>query len=238
MALLQNTFKEKAASIIIRTYNNEATIEDALMSALNQNFPATDYEVVVINDGSSDGTDNLIAQFRRKDSRIVYVYRNHEGAVAAANRGIEASVGRFITFLDSDDSFEPNYLSVMLQAAAEHPEYNFYYSAYWEQIGTIKNMMKPKNIYETIMVGNLYKKEKLIDVGKFREDLLFPEYDLLLRTRKIWKGYYVPSPLFIYRRRRGSLTSNPLWAKRAIVELAELHPDAKTEIKLIRGYGF
>lgn len=95
-------------SIIIPTYNSEANIYTALSSVVSQTY--SDFEAIIIDDGSTDNTKSTCEKFLTKDSRFKYFYQANSGVSAARNLGIKESSGDYIVFLDSDDSYEPNYL--------------------------------------------------------------------------------------------------------------------------------
>ena len=86
-------------SIIITAYNAERYIKRAILSVLNQT--RKDIEVVVIDDGSTDHTAEIVKSFR--DSRIRYIYQKNQNVGAARNHGIRESRGKYLTFLDPDD---------------------------------------------------------------------------------------------------------------------------------------
>ncbi|MEO9870203.1 glycosyltransferase family 2 protein [Ekhidna sp.] len=94
-------------SVIITSYNREATIERSVASVLNQSFK--DFELLLIDDGSTDSTSSLVKRFSSK--KIKYFYKDNEERNIARNFGIDKSSGEFIIFLDSDDEFLPNHLS-------------------------------------------------------------------------------------------------------------------------------
>lgn len=97
-------------SIIIPAYNAEKTILTTLLSINNQDFES--YEVIVINDGSNDDTEMVVRDFQSKHGmRIVYYYQENSGVSAARNKGIEISKGKYIFFVDGDDTVEPGALS-------------------------------------------------------------------------------------------------------------------------------
>ncbi|WP_413989291.1 glycosyltransferase family 2 protein [Labrys okinawensis] len=98
-------------SVVIPTYNRAGVIRHTLDSVLAQTFD--DFEVVVIDDGSKDDLASVIATF--EDPRIRYVWQENGGGGAARNRGIDEARGRYVAFLDSDDVFLPDHLSVMHQ---------------------------------------------------------------------------------------------------------------------------
>jgi glycosyltransferase involved in cell wall biosynthesis len=105
-------------SVVIPTYNRAHSIREAVASALAQTF--TNLEVIVVDDGSRDGTDKVIQGF--DDSRLRYVrLATNSGASAARNRGTAEARGEFIAFLDSDDRWHPSKLQKQLDAFARAP---------------------------------------------------------------------------------------------------------------------
>ena len=98
-------------SVIIPSYNREKTIKGSVESALNQTL--CNLEVVVVDDGSTDNTLQLLEKI--KDERLRIIYQDHKGACAARNKGIEAANGEYIAFHDSDDLCRPNRLEIQMQ---------------------------------------------------------------------------------------------------------------------------
>lgn len=94
-------------SIIIPVYNAEAQIRQCLDSILDQKFE--DYELLLINDGSTDHSGNICNEYAGKDSRIKVYHQKNAGVSAARNKGLENSTGEWITFVDSDDYIRENY---------------------------------------------------------------------------------------------------------------------------------
>jgi len=106
-------------SIVIPTYNRGYFIHDALNSVLNQQY--RDYEILLVDDGSSDGTQQVVKSFG--DARIRYIrHRRNRGCSAAYNTGISAATGLLVAFLDSDDVWKPAYLDQQVSFLVRHPE--------------------------------------------------------------------------------------------------------------------
>ena len=93
-------------SVVIPTYNRSAFVTKAIDSVLNQVFG--DYELIVVDDGSTDDTKGQLDKYQGK---IRYIYQDNHGVSAARNTGITASRGEWLAFLDSDDEWRPNYLA-------------------------------------------------------------------------------------------------------------------------------
>jgi glycosyltransferase involved in cell wall biosynthesis len=106
-----------AVSVVIPTYNRAEMLAQALRSVLAQTF--TDYEVIVVDDGSTDGTAEVVESFT--DQRIKYLRQENRGSSAARNAGVEKAEGKYVAFLDSDDAWLPEKLEVQVAAFERHP---------------------------------------------------------------------------------------------------------------------
>jgi len=221
-------------SVIIRVYNAEKTIRKAVASALNQDFPKKDFEIIIVNDGSTDNSLEILKSYKKK---IRLINQKNQGAVAAANRGFKEARGKYIIILDADDCFETNILREMVAVLDKRPQVDFIYSDYYEKSkeGEIK-LISTKNIFNTVASGIMFRKSKFKKEGFYREDIKFPEYDLLLKTQDKWQGHHLAKPLFYYNRKEESLTGDKKWVKTALSELRKLHPKKLEEIKKIRKY--
>lgn len=112
-------------SIVIPLYNKEKYIENTLKSVLNQSF--IDFEIILVNDGSTDNSEQIVFQFN--DNRINYFYKKNEGVSIARNFGIEQAKSNFICFLDADDFWYENFLQTMYTYIKKFPTYKVFSSA-------------------------------------------------------------------------------------------------------------
>ncbi|MEL1255297.1 glycosyltransferase family 2 protein [Flavobacterium sp. DGU38] len=112
-------------SIIIPLYNKENFIENTLKSVLNQNF--TDFEVIIVNDGSTDSSEEKVLQFN--DSRVHYYRQKNDGVSAARNYGIEKAKSDYIAFIDADDYWYPGFLGEMFKNIKTCPELKVFSAA-------------------------------------------------------------------------------------------------------------
>ena len=99
-------------SIIVPVYNVESYLEECLESIKNQTY--ADIEVILVNDGSTDGSREICEQYCEKDIRFRLINQENQGQSVARNRGVKESVGQFIMFVDSDDVINTNVLEVLL----------------------------------------------------------------------------------------------------------------------------
>lgn len=107
-------------SIIIPAYHAEKTLGACLQSLREQTF--RDFEAIVIDDGSTDGTPLAAERFTRSDPRFRYIRQENRGVSAARNHGVEAASGEFILFLDSDDRYDPAYLQEFHEMTTAYPD--------------------------------------------------------------------------------------------------------------------
>lgn len=199
-------------SVIIPAYNKGDLVRKTLASALDQTFK--DYEVIVVDDGSTDNTADIVKEFT--DPRVIYHYQPNSGLPAAArNKGIALSKGRCIAFLDADDIWYPDKLKVCYEAFNQHPDmdlvchnelirdisgkfirnvsYGPYTSDMFRRLLFIGNCLSPSAV--------AVKREALVDGFIFREYANFfaaEDYDLWLRLSRKYKLYFIPEILGEY----------------------------------------
>lgn len=113
-------------SVIIPLFNKANHIENTLKSVLNQTF--NDYEIIIINDGSTDESETLVLGFN--DNRIQIHNQKNQGVSVARNLGIEKSTGKLIAFLDADDYWFPNHLEELVNLYHDFPDCGIYCSRY------------------------------------------------------------------------------------------------------------
>lgn len=101
-------------SVVMPAYNMESYIGDSMRSVINQTI--SDWELIIINDGSTDNTLAIIEPFVASDSRIKVITQENSGVSAARNHGLKVATGKYIAFLDADDLYDPRYLELMSEA--------------------------------------------------------------------------------------------------------------------------
>ena len=97
-------------SVVLTCYNQEQYLAEALDSVLNQTYPY--WECVILNDGSTDGSEEVAKRYVSRDKRFLYVYQSNQGVVAARNNAVKISKGDYILPLDGDDIISPNYIKL------------------------------------------------------------------------------------------------------------------------------
>lgn len=129
-------------SIIIPAYNAGDYLANTIESVLRQSYP--DFELLVIDDGSTDHTREIVQACQRKDDRIKYLYKPNGGVSSARNLGIEKAKGEYFTFLDSDDTYEPAFLEKMYRRIQQTGKLLCYCGYYQRSNGNILNAF-PRN---------------------------------------------------------------------------------------------
>ncbi len=257
LALINDCFttipgQPPCVSVVVPCYNVAPYVGEALQSVFAQTFQ--NFEVIVVNDGSPDyeALLNVLAPFM---SRIVYVERENGGLSAARNSALAVAKGEFIALLDGDDIWEPRYLELQVAELRRNPWASVSYTnaLYFGQSALdgrrymeVFDSQGPVTI-ETVLRGqiNIFgglmaKREPMVAVGGFDESLPSAE-DLDMWLRLLAAGHqftYTREPLYRYRQRSGSLTSNTLQLSTAVLtvvqKLMDTHKLTEAEIAACR----
>lgn len=219
------TAKEKLISIIIPTYNRSEYLTECLNSVLNQNYKH--WECLVIDDGSTDDTEQVVKRFVNSDSRIKYFKRTRNykpGGCGARNYGLDLSTGDYINWFDSDDVMLPEFLEYKIEIL--EPQLNMMIASHTvvdEQLNFIKtvDLKVQKTIFKDYLLWKenfpvithdiLFKKDFLLKNSfRFNENILRgQETELFRRIFLITKqeDYKINNkPGFLYRQHAGSKT--------------------------------
>lgn len=197
-------------SIIIPSFNRSRTLEKTVYSALRQDYQKI--ELIIIDDGSTDGTAQLLEQLKNEDARIRYFSHSRNlGAQAARNTGILNSHGEWIAFLDSDDIWQQNSLSLRINLARQkatpivHSDGNVLrvegdrpkLIGVRPLSGMVhKDLLKaPGPLYPTILA----RKSAFVRIGGLDTSILaYQEWDTSLRLAKYYPFGFVEEPTFTY----------------------------------------
>jgi glycosyltransferase involved in cell wall biosynthesis len=141
-------------SIVIPTYNRATLLPRTIKSVLSQSY--TNFEVLVIDDGSDDNTRQVVATF--KDKRLFYYYKNNGGVCSARNFGMKKAFGTFISFLDSDDFWPEDYLKIMVENLNNNPSYKAAYSRVeiFDKNGNLKPYGKQNRFKSGFIIQDLF----------------------------------------------------------------------------------
>jgi len=197
-------------SIIVTAYNYERYIDECLDSCLGQQDTELDYEVIVVDDGSTDNTQALLT--RRTDPHLRVLRIENSGIEVAANHGFAAARGRYIVRVDADDSLAPNYLARM--APMLDKGFGFCYSDYTVVDGdsVVQEVVRlpdfdPAEVMargDFLATGTIYPADLLHFHGGYTNQTRnsgLENYELIINLIAAGaKGVHVASPLFQYRR--------------------------------------
>ena len=237
-----STLSPPRLSIVLPTYNREQTLARAIASALGQSETAL--ELIVVDDGSSDGTSTLIETIA--DPRLRYLaHHPNRGGNYARNRGIEAALAPIICFLDSDDEFLPGKASYLLDFFDRHPGIDGLLDSHLLVFDDARAPTERRNPHDLdparfragIFRGSLSKptpaisarRGALIDIGLFDETLRRrQDMDLLLRLSRahacastdqvLWRKHWV----------RGAISSDRENFVAALLAIVDRHPEYAT----------
>ena len=211
-------------SVITPSYNAVTTIGDTIASVIGQTYK--NWEMVIVDDGSTDGTRELLTEALLLDSRIkVHVLEENSGAAIARNTALQHAAGRFVAFLDSDDRWKPDKLQKQLDFMQEH-DYAFSFTAYeyMTQDGESLNRVVQapecvtyKDMLKNTIVGCLTVMIDRAKTGPFQMPLLRSRQDLATWLSLLKQGitaYGLNENLADYRIGVKSLSSNKLKVSR------------------------
>lgn len=211
-------------SLIIPVYNVELYLRQCLDSVLNQNFD--NYEVICINDGSTDGSGAILDEYSKKNDSIKVISQKNKGLSAARNAGIKAAKGDYVFFLDSDDWIEKDTLKILSESISNEDVICFNGRRYFED-GTEeepdkgitednlsgwdyynKYALVPSKFHFVCVVLRLYKREFLLNINLLFEEGIYHEDNLFTPIACYYasKVKVIPDILYVYRIRGGSIT--------------------------------
>ena len=203
-------------SVVIPSYNRKEFLKRSIDSAINQTIQP--FEIIVVDDGSVDGTETMI----KSDYDFVkFIKQKNKGVSAARNIGIKVSIGEWICFLDSDDEWKKDKLEKQINAMKSNPGYKFFHSnEIWIKNGLRINQKKKHKKYggdifdKCLDMCRISPSSVMIDktvfdeVGNFNEDLVVCEdYELWLRISDKYRVFFIDEPLIIkYGGHQGQLS--------------------------------
>lgn len=210
-------------SIVIPTYNQAQYLTEALDSLLAQTFQ--NWEAIIVNDGSTDNTKEVIEKYLLLDKRFKAVHKQNGGVASALNMGIKHAKGEWICWLSSDDLFEPNKLEIHFNAIKENPDIKFFHSHWYLLLEETKQKIAPglwlqipptdfQVIYffwANYIHGNAIAVHKSVfdDVGLFDETLRQgQDFDMWLRISSKYKSHFINERTCVTRIHKGQTTNS------------------------------
>lgn len=210
-------------SVIVPIYKTEQYLNQCIESILSQSFQ--DFELILVDDGSPDLCPGMCDAWREKDQRIKVLHKKNGGASSARNAALDSVKGEYITFVDSDDTVERDYLQTLLDAILEYHA-DMVTMSLKDQNGKIVFPRRSLKLNEVAVYidqtltnftfissagGHLYRAEMLVN-KRFREDIHYGEDNLFNAEAFFSKPgrrlVVVGKPLYVYQRERDSSAMN------------------------------
>lgn len=241
-------------SVIVPVYNVARYLPQCLDSILGQDHRAL--EVIVIDDGSTDGSGAICDEYARRDSRVRVIHQKNGGAAAAKNAGLRVAAGEYVSFVDSDDFLEPDVYGHMLGVLKSHnadaAQFNFrdVYKSHtedqvlWQGQGVMDSkeylLRFPKDWTCALLWNKLYRRAVFDGVffeeGHKIDDEYFTYRGFLQERRIVWEERIV----YNYRKRVSSVMASPAAAERRLLDcmdaigkrreaVSEAYPDLRRE---------
>ncbi len=206
-------------SVIITTYNYAAFISEAIDSVLNQTVSAD--EIIVVDDGSTDDTFDVLARYRQR-GQITYVRQPNQGPSAARNRGIQESSGNLVAFLDADDTWLSEKLELQLAWLEDHLDASMVSGQmiWWHVEGGSRRVVRfeplsPTRLRRELVIRNvagnpsmaLIRRNAIDKVGIFDTALRWGEdWEFFFRLSRVGELGFVTEPVIVYRWHRQNLS--------------------------------
>jgi glycosyltransferase involved in cell wall biosynthesis len=194
-------------SVIITAYNYARYLERALRSVLNQSLERSQYEIIVIDDASTDETPRILENY----TDLVRVFRmeKNQGLAASRNFGIQKARGMYVLFLDADDYIQGDLLKLQTIYLNENNRLDAVAVDYYlvNEFGDHNEWVSAEE--KPIACGIMFRKDRLYDIGLYDDSFRAREdEDLRIRFLQKFNIYRVELPLYRYRRHDQNLTSN------------------------------
>lgn len=224
-----------AVSVITPAYNVAPYIAETIESALSQTF--SDLELIVVDDGSSDGTFDIASDYARRDGRVQLVRQANGGISAARNRALRIASGSHVAILDGDDVWSPRYLERQMGILAAHPEIDVVTGNGWFLGGpkdgqparpwpdrrgapALRSLLEDET---AVFIMSVFRRRVYDIVGDFDESMRTNEdYDFWIRAALAGCRFERnDEPLGYYRRREDSLSAGELRMLRGIIRVLQ-----------------
>jgi len=203
-------------TVYVPTYNYGAYLKEAVDSVLRQNYD--DWELIIIDDGSTDDTPEVLAQFKGNPKIRIY-HQENQGLTKTNNKAIKLAQGKYIMRLDADDYLDDNALLVLANVLDHKAEVALVYSDYYiiSEEGELLRLERRNKVYEDDQLLDLpshaacamLRKSCLVELGGYNEEIPRQDgYDLWLRLIQKYQVDNVNLPLFYYRRHAGSMSAS------------------------------
>ena len=209
-------------TIIITNHNYSKYLNRSIRSAFVQNYPVEKYEIIVVDDASSDWSKEIIESYG-KLIEAIYLDRN-AGLAVARNRGIESAKGRYVLFLDADDYLNRDIIYVESMFLDLNPEWDAVACDYCLIDDNEEIVGRNSCLEIPIACGIMFRKEKLVEIGMYDESFkMHEDKDLQIRFSNKFNLHHIELPLYRYRQHDSNLSRNETLSKRYMEKLKSKH---------------
>lgn len=213
-------------SILMAAYNAGQTIAETIECLLSQTF--TDFELIIVDDGSTDTTQEIIDSFAQTDKRVKYIWQKNARHPAARNRGLQVCIGKYVAIIDADDLWTADKLARQMELMQDEDDLivltgnTIFYEENGERVWGHSTFPPPTKddrytVFDILMVHlnqmamfntGLIPKEVLVRLGGYNEKILTAEdWELWLKTVVECRFKVIEEPLMFYRKHAQSYTS-------------------------------
>lgn len=221
-------------SVLLPVYNGGGELRQALDSILRQDL--SEFELIVIDDASTDRSAQVIRRYAAADSRVRPVYHSRNAGLASTlNEGLETARGELVARMDQDDESLPNRLRVQASFLDAHPEvvvagsFVYHMGARTDRDRLVRFPTESEEIKRTLQRENciyhpsvMFRRRQILELGGYRPQFKNAEdYDLWLRVSKRFELANIPEPLLRYRFSVGGMTLSRKWEQLYYVYLAQ-----------------
>lgn len=210
-------------SVIIPVYNVAPYLQNCLDSLLHQDLLPSEYEIICVDDGSPDGSADIILDYTKKFSNITYIHQQNQGVSVARNTGLDNATGEYVLFVDGDDSLYPNVLSKLYwHAKTTDLDLLYLQVDYFDETGKLTGSFEMESTEGAILDGlqhqrrgyvfSLYKRQLILDSIRFEEGILIGEDALfnIMVHLVAQRCSYLAMPAYRYLTRPGSALNSDL----------------------------
>lgn len=213
-------------SVIVATYNCERYLSRAIRSLIAQSFPKNDYEILVVDDGSTDHTQRILESFGNWIK--VISLPEHKGLPSACNEGIGKALGRYTIRVDADDYVHEDLLRIECLYLTLNHDYDAVACDYYMVDENERRIGRYNADTNPIGCGIMFKKDNLVAIGLYDENfMILGDDDLRIRYLQKFKIHRIELPLYRYRQHDSNITRDKKAAQHYRDMLARKHGKKK-----------
>lgn len=191
-------------SVIVANYNYGKYINRTIHSLLNQTLPRSQYEVIVVDDGSTDNSLQIIEPFR-KDIKVIPLV--HGGLAKACNEAMRQAEGQYIVRVDSDDYVNSRMLEIESLFLEENKSFDAVSCDYYMVSENGDRILRSYADQKPIACGVMFRRDTIFDTGLYQDNIrIWEEREFMQRYQHKYHVYHIPLPLYRYLQHSESLT--------------------------------